>query len=757
MSLKSPQKTLNMIRAMMDADTGRSENRVLIQRLFNGNPPYTTEEAEKLKAQTNISFLEGVRIMNGARSQFASALLKPGNFFDVSVDFGPEHKRVAWGNIITKEVNRIMKRSRAYRDAIESQVGNICLHGVGPVTWLRDRDWCPKPHAIEDVLVPTNTLQSLENLTHFAVHVAFTLQDLMRMTRLDKTGWNMPLVNAILKSLGKMEDDAVSTQTTSDPYLFPEKVEEDLKENAIYYGSDAVPVCWVWDFYYLDASCECGPSWKRRILVDQTQQGLPTASAMNEWLYDPGDRCHGKDVSQIMHVQFADGAVKPPFRWHSTRSLGYLLYGVCHLQDRLRCRFTDSVFEQMLWMFRVRSEEDQEAVRKVDLGHMGIVPDGLTWVSPSERQQIDVNLMTQGFAMNRQNMAESAAQFQTDVNDGTRKEMTATEVMARANASNALMGSMLSRAYTIAEDQYREILRRFFTIDHEDCKRFRQRCEAQGVDPVCWERIDDMDVMAERAVGSGNKMLEMAAAEKLMAVRPMLSPIAQQVVLHMYVEANTDNAGLAQRLVPLEDSGPSRAVERATLAWGTLWTGQPVVIADTINRVEYVGTLLQMLNAQLQKTEQQGGMPQPQDVSGMMNVMQHIQQEASRLQGDDSMEPFVRQVGDALKNAGNLVKGYMQRIEEAQMAQAEAQGGDADPKVQAMLLQAETKARIQEANAEQKRAQREAQFVADQRRKDAAVLGEAQRSGARVQAEIAATDLRAAADIQRGSQQQDNE
>lgn len=141
----------------------------------------------------------------------------------------------------------------------------------------------------------------------------------------------------------------------------------------------------------------------------------------------------------------------------------------------------------------------------------------------------------------------------------------------------------------------------------------------------------------------------------------------------------------------------------------------------------------------------------------MTNVMQHIQQEASRLQGDDSMEPFVRQVGDALKNAGNLVKGYMQRIQEAQVAQAEAQGGDADPKVQAMLLQAETKARIQEANAEQKRAQREAQFVADQRRKDAATLAEAQRAGARVQAEIAATDLRTAADIQRGSQQQGSE
>lgn len=751
MSISSPTKTLSLIRTMMDADRMRAKNRVRIQRLFNGDKPYTEEEQESLKAETNISFLEGVRIMNGARSQFSGALLKPGRFFNVSLDFGPDYKRVAWGNIITKEVNRIMKRSRAYRDVVEAQVGNICLHGVGPVTWLRDRDWCPKAHAIEDVLVPSNTLQSLENLTHFAVHVAYTVQDLMRMTRSDNTGWDMKMVRSIVEKLAKIDESGATMQNTSDSYYFPEKMEEDFKEDAVYYGSDAVPVCWVWDFYYLDASCKCGSSWKRRIVVDQAQQGLPDASAINGWLYNPGGRCHGKDVSQILHVQFADGAVKPPFRWHSTRSLGYLLYGVCHLQDKLRCRFTDSTFEQMLWMFRVRSEEDQEAIRKVDLGHMGIVPDGLTWVSPNERQPIDVNLMSQAFAMNRQNMAESAAQFQTDVNDGTRKEMTATEVMARANASNALMGSMLARAYTIAEEQYREILRRFFTIEHPDCKRFRERCEAQGVDPACWGRIDDMDIVAERVVGSGNKMLEMASAEKLMAVRAMLSPAAQQVVLHMYVQANTDNAGLANRLVPLDDSGPSRAVERATLAWGTLWLGQPVVVSGAINRVEYVTTLLQMLDAQLQKTEQQGGMPSPQDVTGMMNVVQHIGEQTATMSEDEAMKPVVRQVGDGLKNAGNMIKAYMQRIQEAQAEQAQGQGQAPDPKVEAMLIQAQAKANIAEANAEQKRKQRELQFHAEQQRKDAAMLAEAQRAGARVQAEIAATDLRAAADIQRGN------
>ena len=750
--MKDPRKAWNIIRAMLDSENGgRAQNRARILRLFNGNPPYTEKEAESLKVETNVNFLEGVRIINGARSQFEAALLKPGNFFDVSLDFGPDYKRVAWGNIITKEINRIMKRSRRYRDSIQSQVGNVVLHGIAPVTWHRDTDWCPTGRGVDEVLVPTNTLQSLENLTHFAVRVSYTVQDLVRFTKSDQTGWNMPMVNKVIAFL-MSQAGAVATSGTLNSYDFPEAAQEDVKENAAFYASDAVPVCWTYDIYFLGEGEDGRPSWKRRMLLDQSQQPMPEGIDSDGWLYNPGDRCYGKDVSRVMHVLFADGAIKPPYRWHSTRSLGYLLYAVCHLQDRLRCRFTDAVFESMLWMFRVRSEEDQEAVRKVDLGHMGIVPEGLSWVPQSERPTLDQNLLNQAMAMHRQLMSESAAQFQTDVNDGTSKEMTATEVQARMNASNALMGSMLARAYTIMEDQYREVARRFFECDHEDCARFRRRCEAQGVDPATWERIEDCDITAERAVGSGNKMLEMAAAEKLMAVRPLLPPQAQQVVLHMYVEANTDNAGLAQRLVPLEDTGPSRAVERATLAWGTLWAGQPVVVADSVNRVEYVGTLLQMLDAQIQKTEQSGAAPGQAEIAGMMNVMAHVGQEAGRLAQDEGMEAFVRQVQDALKNAGNMVKAYMQRLEEAAQAQAQGEAGGTDPKVQAMLMQAQAKARIAEANAAQRREHRDAQFVADQNRKNAAVLAEAQRAGARTEAEIAAQDLRAAADIERSAE-----
>jgi hypothetical protein len=604
------------------------------------------------------------------------------------------------------------------------------------------------------MLIPTNTLTSLENLSHFAIYTSFTAAELIRMTRGTAVddGWNMPLVNQILAHLTKVDAIQQQSQDWAGQY-FPEKVEEDFKENAGYWGSDAVPVLRCYDFYFLDTSGDC-PSWRRRIVVDQYNTGFGNMNTAGQFLFDPKDRCYGKDVAHLMHTQFADGAVVPPFRWHSVRSLGYLLYSVCHLQNRLRCKFTDSVFEQMMWMFRATSEGDAERLEKVDLFHMGVIPDGLSWVPQSERHVLDFNLLNGAMSMHRQLMAESSASYQSDVNDGTSKELTATEVMARVNSSNALMGSMLTKAYAQQTFQYREICRRFATLNHPDCIKFRQLCMADGVDESVLTDSEAWDIMPERVMGVGNKMLEIAQADRLMAVRPLLTPDAQAEVVHMYVEANTDDPLLANKLAPVAGRTVSPAVEKATLAWGTLIDGKPVVLSSAINRPEYISTLIQLLNSDVQSIEQMGGAAEPRRLFGLQNVMQHIEQQMMLIQEDPGQQENLRMFRDALTQIANVLKAFFQQA--AEMAQSQQQAGqeggltpEAQAKIQAMIITAQSKAEIAAANAEQKRMQKEIAFQQEQQRKDASLLGDAQRKGAQTRADIASLDLKTAADMRR--------
>src|SRR5262245_43575425 len=203
---QSPEEILAAISQMQLVDRKRAENRARINALFNGNPPYTSKEADENGIQTNVNFLESTRIAGDARQTFSNALLKPGSYFSVQCDYGPVHLKASWSRIITKEINRILKRSLAYSEVLRSTIAQVVLHGVGPVYWQNKNRWLPTFLGVEDFLLPSRSLVSLENVTHFAVYREFTAQQLSELASgaPDDSGWNKSLVKDLVK--GALKD-----------------------------------------------------------------------------------------------------------------------------------------------------------------------------------------------------------------------------------------------------------------------------------------------------------------------------------------------------------------------------------------------------------------------------------------------------------------------------------------------------------------------------------------------------------------------
>lgn len=751
MKFSDPKRAWQTVYDMVEASGPRARNRARINSLFNGDPPFTDQEAEENSISTNVNFLEGTEIMHKARGQFTNAFLKPGRFFTVKLDVGPRWKRDEWGMTITGHINRAMKRSPRYFQCLQDVFAGVVLHGVGPVTWFKEKDWCPKAHGIDEVFVPSGTLRDLSNLNHFAVYTTLTIADLQKVRQAKKrrSGWNAGLLN---KSIKYLLDELGKSRGLQDydSYNHPERMEEDFKENSGYWASDSTPVLRCYDFYHLDSESK-EPGWRRQILIDQHSMQLTEAGGDEDTvLFNGGDVSYGDEIGKILHCQFADGAVKPPFRYHSVRSLGYLLYAICHLQNRLRCKFTDAVFESMLWYFRNVTTGDEERLQKIDLHHLGIIPDGLQWVPPGERPVVDPNLVGMAMTLNRQLMSEHSSHYVQDPEKaGSGREQTATEIMAKVNAANAMIGSMLTEAYTYEGFKQQEIARRFATLPHKECVRVRELCMADGVPPQVFAATDAWEIIPERVLGQGNKTLEIAQSDRLMAVKDTaeVSPEARRKIVRLFIAANTDDPVLANDLVPNDENLPTPAAEMATLAWGTLIDGKPVVIASPINPIDYIQTLMQLLDQELQVIEQAGGNPPLSRVLGLANVIAHLMERIQMIAVDENLKPLVKQFLDALKNAGNLVKAYMQRIQEA-MAEQQQQGDpEAMAKIQAMMVTAESKARIMEDNAAQKRRHAEMKFVQDEKRKNDAAALEAKRKTLLTGVEIAATKAKTKADI----------
>lgn len=732
----------SVIQQMLLADKPRAINRARINALFNGDAPYTAEEARENRISNNINFLEGTTIISQARSQFYNGLIKPGTFFSVSLDTGPKHLRGEWGSIITQEMNRIMKSSPKYYHVLENSGANFVLHGPAPVSWIRVEDWCPVAMGVEDLLVPSKTLTDFSNLTQFSVLCDFTIKDLFGFIKnkeeARKLGWNIQMVSKLIEAMSKQQGSGVNN--TQWDYDYPEKAVENYKADSGYWGSDAAPTARCYDFYHLvDEDKEM--KWCRKIVLSQQGQGfdLSGIASQNEFLFDGKNREYAGSLSEMLHVLVGDGAVKAPFRYHSVRSLGYLQYAICHLQNRIRCKFTDAAFESMLWYFRNVADSDGERLEKIDLHHLGIIPEGLSWIPQNERHQVDYGTLNGMLGMNRQLMAESSSSFVRDNESGSSREMTATEIMARENQSSALMGSMMNRIYTFMPYQYREIARRFSTLDSPDCVKFRKRCMAEGVDPAVFKNMDAWDIKSERVMGGGNKTLELAQAERMMGIRPLLPPAGQQQVLRDFIVATTDDPSRADTLVPLEAKRSSRAQEIATLAWGSLIDGKPVMVNEGINYIEYADTLLELLNMELGLLQQAEEVPDGRRLLGLQNVIQTITQTVQHIAQDPEQGERVKAYSDALANATNMVKELAKQLQAKMESESQQQGGmspESQAKVMEIQATGEAKRQQKDADAEQKRQQKEIQFLQDQQRKNEQTMAEIQRTNARTEAQI---------------------
>lgn len=742
-----------VVAQMRLADYPRALNRSLLNNLYNGGPPYSAEEQEQNRINTNVNSLEGTNILHDGRRQLNTALLSSDPLFTVGITRGPVWKKRQWGSEITQNINRIIKRSLPFMEEERSVNAMLVLHGIGPSMWQDQEKWCPDARGIEDVLIPSGTLVSLKNLPFFAVWRQYTGAELYRITHGPKVdpAWNMPLVESALRWV---DQQAQTLMGSSWPEVWsPEKWVERMKEDGGLYASDKVPTIDTFDIYFWnDEGKKSG--WNRRIVLDSWGQpgvggiavkdpdkyGVGTKS---EFLYNPGTRKYASNLGEIVHFQFADVSAVAPFRYHSVRSLGFLLYAVCQLQNRLRCKFSDHVFENLLQYFRVANPADAERLTKIDLTDKGIIPEGLSFVTQNDRWQINDGVVDQALQLNRQTMADNSASFAQDFDFGKEKAAeTATRTMAKVNASAAMVGAMLNQAYDYQQFKYLEICRRFCKPNSKDpdVRKFRVECLRAGV-PEEVLNVECWDIQTVRVIGNGNKQLQVAMADKLLAIRPTLDPDGQREVDRIYILANSDDAQLADRLVPIQRPIGDSVID-AQFAAGTLMQGLPVALQQGINHTEYVEAMLHSMATVIQRIETTGGMATQQEITGLNAMAQNVSQHIQIIAQDEREKARVKQYGDDLGQMMNLVKAYTQRLQEQQQQAAAAQGGQQDAatqaKVQATVLTAQTKAKLAAETHAQKTAQKQIAFEQDQKQ-----------NAEKHAADLAATDLEAAANISR--------
>lgn len=236
---------------------------------MNGLPSYTPEEEEENNILVNVNWKLGTNLLHECRRMYENAFLKPGNFFKVSLESGPQNKRSDWSRVITRHLNRPLKQSLQFIESYRSKFAGVVLHGIGPMLWQDQWSWIPYNVGIEDLLIPTDTYTTLENLYYFACRRPMKPGELFRKTfgmpedKRDK-GWDMEMVKLLLDGYRDINQNPHQWNWSD----HPEKMAELYKQNLTYYDSDSAPTIYFWDFYYQEEADE-GGKWCRRLILDQ--------------------------------------------------------------------------------------------------------------------------------------------------------------------------------------------------------------------------------------------------------------------------------------------------------------------------------------------------------------------------------------------------------------------------------------------------------------------------------------------------------
>ena len=762
MEFEHPQAVEQVVWQMRLADWPRAQNRARINNLANGWPPYDDAEVAANRTAVNYNDLSLSNIAHAARRQLANGLIAPDPLFSLELDHGPVWKRRDWAGICQSKVSKIIKGSLAFVETRRSVDALLVLHGIGPSSWSDGYCWCPEADGVEDILVPSNTLLSLKNLPFLARYRQYTARELWEMTHRPQVdpGWNVALAE---KACRWVDQQAKALMSASWPEVWsPEKMDERIKQDGGLYSSDAIPTVDCFEFlYWHDDGKRAG--WRKKIILDAWgEPGVGGAGGMalstrptrqqgkyNNWNFDRYDFLYDSSLrknpvtydklNQAIHFQFADCSCVAPFRYHSVRSLGFLLYSICHLQNRLNCKFDEATFEQLMQYFRVTNSADAERAWKVDLTDKKALPDGLQFVKREERWQVDGNLIQMALQKNRQIMADNSASFTQDYDFESGENETATRTMAKVNTSAALVSGLLNQAYNYAKFQYTEIWRRFLIPNSRDpdVRRFRLEVLKAGV-PAEMLNANYWNVEPSRVVGSGNKLLQTAIFDKIMLVYyNKLDPSTQRQFLRLGLASLTDDYELARQAVP-DEPHASDSVHDAQMAAAALLMGLPQALKEGVNHSEYTEALLLAMSVRVQQIAARGGVATPDELTGLQNlagetiqgqpmkgsngVRNHIEllaedEKPLHVKGvppDHTVKQMVKKYSDALAKLMNQVKAFAQRAQEAAQKQNGKGTGGPDPetmgKIQSGLIMAKAKAQNTRESHAQRTAQRQIQF-----------------------------------------------
>lgn len=661
--LEDPRKAWEIFDEMAQREDPRAQDRATIQSVRDGAPPFDPSElrAKGMSAKVNVNFLE----MDGAISQALAPYHDLVHSVDllawVEPDVADPQSRREWAEIISEEFTRTIRDWSDFKYNFQKLADAFVTNGVGLTHFESDDDWTWTADKLGRFLFPKRTRPSARRVEICCVEEDMTPTELHRKITRDgaeEAGWNAGFGKKMIVEATKTKLSEKEAQTWN-----WERFQEEVKNNDLRFGAEvaisgSIPVV-----HYMVTEFDGKVSH---------YIGIRDEAYADTWLYR--NRSKFDDMTQVLSI-FTMGIGNGYI--HSIRGLGYKLYGLNQLQNRLRSAAGEGAINSSQILLQPPDTGAAQAAQQTRLTPgtgLQILPPGFTVV-----ERAFPNLSTNTFPMTReiqQIVQNNTGQYRSSAQVLDSREKTKAEVEMDAEKETVLESSALNNFY----DPWGELLKekhRRMAEGHGTGSVFIERCVARGV-PEDVVR-GPAQVFVVRAIGDGSPQLRITVQQRILDISHKFDETGQRNAVQDYLFAQRGvNRFHVRRYI--DPAGPretpahhfarieNRDFEAMGRTGGAFVSAVTVLSTDehlthgSIHIGEYVQPTLQGIGT--------GAIPGTA-IAGVAAALDHVEIHAEALAQDPDRADAAKELFEAVQQLRAMANKVEQQVAEEQAAEEE--------------------------------------------------------------------------------------
>lgn len=652
------------------ADYWDSQDRAELKRWYRGGP--LDVESDDWDVVGDQNFLLGYRYISKAFSELYSVLTRGRGMFQVKLNYASvsQTRKRYIEETASKELNRIIKKSKRLRMPYREVCGNAVMFGTPFLYRIDPYDWCPISDGAP--LMPRNAPADIysDEFLEWGFRASLTgkfILDQLKLSKSRKEGgrWN-------IKGLEDLLDQLFASQNNETASMFyprertPEEIESEVYRNAELSNvlDTSIPVYWFFrkrvdnkgkvDLYCVSRYGEA---------VGSTMTGITIAHPKSRTgvTVDPElfyEEARFERVDECLFPFHLDVSPGGELMMHEILGLGRLNYDIDKKVAELINVGLAGIEDDFTPLYTAQdhtSLEHLEQLMQNGLRRNAVLPEG---IAPAEKGHRTKNYQ-QLFGMTAFfTEAESlnASSFNAGNPSRGRNELEVQALERQAESQRSVTNRMI--AWNEAGDALAKAIFDVFSDGgliqtdrgYPEVKEFQDRMKELG---ISMEEIapELVDVHMQRLFGAGDRAIALNTLGAMMQNRGSYSPQTQEEILREWTAVMVDDYELAHHWVPEDPDPDYNQIGRAQSENNTALTqGVLPMVRPDDNAMIHVPQHAQGLATFLQSAQATGlDQDEAQRVTVLLAHMMHHQPQVAAVNPDmaKSMNQLMKQLAAA--------------------------------------------------------------------------------------------------------------